>query len=89
MSKKVLLIIFTSILIILCVLFFIFSKSNITIFLIGNEIEKVNINDEYIDKGIIVKLNDKELGKDKYLLSVRSNIDISNFGIYEVNYEIE
>ena len=89
MSKNVLLIIFTYILVILCVLFFIFSKSNITIFLIGNEIEKVNINDEYIDKGIIVKLSDKELGKDKYLLSVRSNIDISNFGIYEVNYEIE
>lgn len=63
--------------------------TRVSLELIGDNDIDVTINTVYQDEGIIVKLNGKELSKDKYTLKVKDYVVSSVLGDYVIKYEVK
>lgn len=64
------------------------TTSKVEVLLIGNDHLKLSINNPYIDEGIKVKVDDKEIDLKDLDYKVNSNVDEHVKGKYEVDYEI-
>ena len=64
-------------------------EKKIKVDIIGDVNQVLTINDEYVDEGVKVTLNDKELTLDDIDYSIDNNVNASEIGNYEVTYHVE
>ncbi|MCH5167770.1 MAG: polysaccharide deacetylase [Erysipelotrichales bacterium] len=64
------------------------NKEDIKLDLVGDTNQVLTINEEYIDEGVKVTLNDEELTKDDIDYTVENNVNTNAIGEYTVTYHI-
>ena len=68
--------------------FFWFHKKSVMVFLNGQEEIVVPVFSNYIDEGVVVKLNNKVITNDKYNLKINGSVDNQKIGDYIIKYNI-
>lgn len=68
---------------------FLFIYNCIDIKLNGDKVVNTLVNNPYIDEGIVIKKDDKELDKSKYSLEIKNNVNTSIIGKYKVKYKVK
>lgn len=63
-------------------------RNNVTVSLIGNEVDYIAVNTDYFDQGLMVSINDKVINIDEIDHTVTNNIKSNVLGEYEINYAV-
>ena len=63
-------------------------NAKVEINLVGNDHLKLSINKPYIDEGVKVKIDNKEVDLKNIEYNVKSNVDEKVKGNYEIDYEV-
>lgn len=69
-------------------IYYFFILEHISVKLNGLEVLRQEVNNEYIETGVIVKNNNKSVEKGLYEVSTNGEVDVSKLGTYEVSYKV-
>ena len=90
MKKKIVIIGFSiaSLLLVVFLTVILIRNNKITVSLIGEKKETIEVFSSYKDKGITVTKGKKDLSSRKYTLDVKNKVDTSTIGKYNVSYDV-
>ncbi len=91
-NKKIITFLYLGIIAIILLCAFLFSvkgkKEDVAIVLNGNEYYKLSLNNDYVDEGFSIKINNKEIDLENVDYKIKENVNKEVIGQYEVDYEI-
>ena len=89
MKKKIIIAAVFIIVALITALLIILFSGKVEVSLIGEEKIIINYNEKYKDQGIVLKKNNKEVKRNKYIVGVSNTVDTHTLGEYEVTYKIK
>lgn len=64
------------------------TKSNVQVSLVGSESQQLSINSTYVEEGVIVTINEKEVNINDVEYSIDNNVNTDEIGEYTVKYHV-